>query len=181
MRTSARPSTGLSLGALLGRGVVMVALGCGVALLVNAVRPTSLPLTLRSVPCPGVPAAWGKKIQWIDTAQAQALWQEPGVLFLDARPHADYNFNHLSGALEMPYQEFTKARERASGKLKPGTRVVVYDSGKPCGEAVRVAKQLPELQVSLLTGGCDAWEKAGYSITGGRSAGRGKLGWERTP
>ncbi len=183
MKNRPRRPTGLSLFALLLRCVIIVALGCLVAVVVNAARPAGLPLVAGApsweVPCPGVPAAWWERIQQIDAAPAHALWQEPGVLFIDARPHADYIFKHISGALEMPYREFSQALEREGGKLTPGTRVVIYGADQPCGEAVRVAKQLPKLQVSLLTVGYKAWEQAGYPTTGGHA--RGELGWEAKP
>ena len=189
MTTQPLPPTGPSLFALLLRCAIIVALGCAVAVGGNALRPEGLPLVAgelpeglpltAAVPCPGVPVAWWERMQRVEGPRGYALWQEPGVLFIDARPHEDYIFNHISGALEIPYNDFTKAREREAARLTPGTRVVIYDSGKPCREALRVAKQLPELNVTLLTGGYDAWEKAGYPITGGHA--RGSLGWEGQP
>ena len=190
MSTRPIPPTRLSLFALVLRCAIIAALGCAAAVGVNAVRteglplvagemPQGLPLPAAAVPCPGVPVAWWGRMQRVEAAEAHSLWQRQGVLFVDARPHADYIFKHISGALELPYRDFTRALEREGARLTPGTRVVIYDSGKPCGEALRVAKQLPGLNVSLLTVGYSAWEQAGYPTTGGHD--RGELGWEGKP
>ncbi len=192
MTTSPTPATGRSLLALVWRCVVVVAVAGLVALGVNAARPSGLPLLagqlpsfvpLRSaVPCAGLPRAWWGRMQPVEPAAAYAFGREEAVLFIDARPHADYIFNHISGALEAPYNDFTAALAQEGSALTPGLRAVVYDGGEPCGEAVRVAKYLVKdygATVYLLQGGYPAWEQAGLPITGGHA--RGELNGEEAP
>lgn len=160
---------------LILRCALIVACGCLVALVVNAARPDGLPLLPGRVPCPGVPVAWWARLEHVDAAQAHALWQQRAALFVDARSHQDYIFNHLPGALEMPYRDFTRAQREFGDLLKNASLIVIYDAGeRPCAEAVRVSKRLAGPRIALLRGGYPAWESAGYPVKGGHD--RGEVG-----
>src|SRR5438046_6482345 len=45
-------------------------------------------------------------VRLLRVAQAEALWHEPGTLFLDVRSLTDYEFGHIAGALSFPEPEF---------------------------------------------------------------------------
>lgn len=166
------------------RAALVVALACMVALVVNVARPGGLPLVLRGVPCPGLPLEWWTKIVHGETLQpVAAMWQSKSAVFVDARKlkddlrNEDYRFNHIPGAFNLPYNEFTKAFAEVQPQLKPEVPVVVYGYSETCGAAVRVAKLLAVehgYQVYLLEGGFSAWDKAGLPVKGGRE--RGEVG-----
>jgi rhodanese-related sulfurtransferase len=160
--------------ALICRCAVLVALACVAALVVNAARYDGLPVLPGRVPCPGIALPWWTRIQHLDAAQAHALWEQRAAVFVDARSHQDYIFNHLPGALEMPYRDFSQALARSGDLLARDGLVVIYDGGKPCGEGVRVSKRLSWARVALLDGGFPAWEQAGYPVQGGHE--RGEVG-----
>ncbi len=163
---------------LILRCAAIVASGCVVAIFVNLARPDGLPLLLGRVPCPGVPVAWWTRLEHVDPAQAYALWQQRTALFVDARPHEDYIFNHLPGALEMPYRDFSRAHREFADLLEGASLIIIYDAGeRPCAEAVRVTKRLFGSRIALLRGGYPAWESAGYPVKGGHD--RGEVG--KTP
>lgn len=160
---------------LIVRCALLVAFGCVAAVVVNAARPDGLPLLPGQVPCPGVPVAWWTRLEHVDAAQAYALWQQRAALFVDARPHEDYIFNHLPGAFEMPYRDFTRAQQQFAELLNSASLIVIYDAGeRPCAEAVRVSKRLSGPRIALLRGGYPAWESAGYPVKGGHD--RGEVG-----
>lgn len=68
-----------------------------------------------------------------------------GVLWIDARPSADYAASHLAGALSLNEAEWPDllVEHLAAITGRPaGQPIVVYCDGAGCGEADRVAERL---------------------------------------
>ncbi len=162
------------LGALVARCAVIVVVACAVAVAVNAARPGGLPLLPTEVPCPGVPRTWWERFENVEPGEARRLWREASAAFVDARPHEEYIFNHVPGAVSLPHRQFSSAYAENQALLAPSRLVVIYGDGKPCGDHLRVGKLLWErgfTKIKFLRGGYPAWEASGYPVQGGHARG----------
>lgn len=177
MMARLREARGGDLLGLAVRCAVIVVVACAVAVVVNASRLGGVPLLPGEVPCPGVPRVWWQRFEKAEPVEARRLWQEASAAFVDARPHEEYIFNHIPGAVSLPYRRFSAAYAENQSLLRPDAPVVIYGDGKPCGEHLRVAKFLLErgfTKIKLLHGGYPAWEASGYPVQGGHA--RGEVG-----
>jgi rhodanese-related sulfurtransferase len=162
---------------LAARCAVIVAVACVVAVGVNAARLGGLPLLPGEVPCPGVSRVLWGRFENAEPSEARRLWQEASAAFVDARPHEEYIFNHVPGAVNLPYRKFSSSFAENESLLAPTGVVVIYGDGKPCGDHLRVAKLLAArgfTKIKLLHGGYPAWEAGGYPVQGGHT--RGQMG-----
>ena len=84
------------------------------------------------------------------------------VLWLDARPRAEYEKEHVPGALLLNEKEWDGLVVQVLDRWKPGQWVVVYCSSSACKASHQVAAQLRELDmepVYVLHGGWERWKK----------------------
>lgn len=89
------------------------------------------------------------------------------VVLLDVRDRADYRREHISGALNIPYDEL---EVRAVNEINTSDVVVTYsrwgDTSMP--EAARDALSATGFsKVFVLKGGLDRWRQSGYSVNTG--------------
>jgi rhodanese-related sulfurtransferase len=94
------------------------------------------------------------------------------ALILDARPSLFFEEGHVPGALNLSRQDFARDYRRLAPTLKTATDrpVVVYCSGGDCHDSRLVANALLTLgfsNVSIFTGGWEAWSAAGLPATTG--------------
>lgn len=94
--------------------------------------------------------------RWLGDGQELAIF--------DLREHGEYGEGHLFFAVPLPYSRL----ELDVSRLAPNrhVRIVVYDDGVSgvAAAALNRLKALGYHQVFLLSGGTQAWEKAGYSL-----------------
>ena len=104
----------------------------------------------------------------IDAATAKGQLDN-GVLFLDARPRAFYEMEHIPGSLPLPEDDFAAAFAELEPRLRDELSVIVYCSGYGCEASHIVARKLQEQGVAaqILHEGWPAWLDAGYPITEG--------------
>lgn len=103
----------------------------------------------------------------LDQLQARRA-ANPGLTLLEALPEKYYQDGHLPGALHMPHD---RTRQLA-GLLVPdtGTEVIVYCASATCQNshiAARVLDQIGYANVSVFTGGKQAWVEAGLDLEPG--------------
>ncbi len=94
------------------------------------------------------------------------------ALILDARPSVFFEQGHVPGALNLARDDFAHDYGRLSPVLKAaGDRpIIVYCSGGECHDSRLVANALLTLgfgNVSIFTGGWDAWSAAGLPASKG--------------
>jgi rhodanese-related sulfurtransferase len=94
------------------------------------------------------------------------------TLILDARPSLIYAQGHVPGALNLSRQDFARDYRRLTPTLKPALEkpIIVYCSGGDCHDSRMVANALLTLgysNVSVFTGGWDAWSAAKLPATAG--------------
>jgi len=97
--------------------------------------------------------------QPISPARATRLNNSEDALFIDARPHKEYEQSHLPGARSIPAAEI-EGHLKQIEKLRERP-VILYDEGGL--DAERAAKQLARngfTRLYVIEGGLPAWRKA---------------------
>ncbi len=96
------------------------------------------------------------------TLAAASAWGK-NVLWVDARPDADFARAHIPGALPLNENRWDELLPHLIDQWDPSRKVVVYCSTLSCQASRDVARRLRE-EVSLpnvfvLQGGWEAWQK----------------------
>jgi rhodanese-related sulfurtransferase len=98
----------------------------------------------------------------IDVKQAQTM-NKQGALLLDVREQEEYAEVHAPNATLIPLGQLgTRLNEIAAYKDKP--IAVMCHSGKRSAKAVHLLEEAGYSQVSNVSGGIMAWEKAGLEV-----------------
>lgn len=85
------------------------------------------------------------------------------VLWLDARPAADFARSHIPDALHFDAEQFATSLGAVLAAWQPGRRIVVYCSSVSCTTSRELAQRLRAAgldDVHFLRGGWEAWEAA---------------------
>jgi rhodanese-related sulfurtransferase len=103
-------------------------------------------------------------------AKAAKAMLDKGALFLDARPVAFYEMEHIPSALPLPEDEFDKHFAKLEPLLRSRFDLVVYCSGYGCEASHIVAQKLRErgIHAAILHEGWPAWTEAGYPTKPGK-------------
>ena len=93
-------------------------------------------------------------------------------LILDARPSVFFEQGHVPGALNLARDDFARDYRNFAGMLQTAhdKRIIVYCSGGDCHDSRLVANALLSLgfsNVSVFTGGWEAWSAAGLPASTG--------------
>ena len=104
--------------------------------------------------------------------QFRSAVDRKSTLILDARPSAFFEQGHVPGALNLARDDFAHDYRRLSKVLKAATDkpIIVYCSGGDCHDSRLVANALLSLgfsNVSVFTGGWEAWSAAGLPASTG--------------
>ena len=98
--------------------------------------------------------------------------ESKSALILDARPSLFFEQGHVPGALNLARDDFAQDYRHLSLSLKAATDkpIIVYCTGGECRDSLLVANALLSLgfsNVSVFTGGWDAWSAAGMPASTG--------------
>jgi rhodanese-related sulfurtransferase len=110
------------------------------------------------------------EIGWIEQSDARAMVDQPSVLFVDARPVAEYETGHIPNAIAMPMD--TGAIDEATASLARGAHTVIAycDTSGECASSRRLASLLAEdgvRDVRVLRGGIPLWLSNDYPAESG--------------
>jgi rhodanese-related sulfurtransferase len=98
-----------------------------------------------------------------ETSVAEARAYRDELVWVDARPDADFSRGHVPEALPLTEERWDEQIEAVVLRWRPGVRVVVYCSSSGCQASRRVADLLRTQyqfdDVRVLRGGWEAWEK----------------------
>jgi rhodanese-related sulfurtransferase len=110
----------------------------------------------------------GETVVEIPAAEARQRLDK-GALFLDARPRANYEMEHIPGALSLPEEGFEAAFAALEPTLRSRLDIVVYCAGYGCEASHIVSRKLRERGVHavILNEGWPAWTDAGYPVREG--------------
>ncbi len=118
------------------------------------------------------PAADGDVLLIDVTEVHEKLGQEAPLLVIDARGRADYELEHLPGAVNVPLPKIA-----AAGML-PGVprdyEIAVYCSAETCPlsrEAVRALVSFGYMNVKDMRAGLVGWKQAGFETARGKESG----------
>jgi len=101
----------------------------------------------------------------LDLALAMSYFAE----LLDARPVANYEIEHIPGAVPLPEDDFDRHFAILEPRLRSSFDNVVYCAGYGCEASHLVAERLKArgIQVAILNEGWPAWTDAGYPVKEG--------------
>jgi rhodanese-related sulfurtransferase len=92
---------------------------------------------------------------------AQAREWGDNVIWVDARPHEEFEREHVPGAVSLNEDRWNELLPQMLATWSPEKRVVVYCSSESCGSSREVARKLREQaqlkDVFVLEGGWEAW------------------------
>ncbi len=152
---------------LIIRATMIIAVSSVLALAVNALRPSRIPLfqewNLRDLAV----CSDGRRIPWLTKAESQALFEGGEGLFLDARPPDEYTAEHIAGAVNLPYDEFDEYLGALAGQLSAYPCLVTYCDGTDCHSSIELAIKLCDsgfADVKVFFGGINEWKEAGLPI-----------------
>jgi rhodanese-related sulfurtransferase len=87
-------------------------------------------------------------------------WKEP-LLWVDARPEADYQLEHIPGAVSLNPDNWSEQLPRFLDLWRPPEKAVVYCSAASCETSREIADRLRRSGVDpvyYLKGGWEAWK-----------------------
>jgi rhodanese-related sulfurtransferase len=104
----------------------------------------------------------------------RAAVESKSALILDARPSVFFENGHVPGAINLARDDFAHDYRRLTGVLEANRDkpIIVYCSGGECHDSKLVANALLSLgfgDVTVFTGGWDAWSAAGLPAATGTS------------
>ncbi len=144
-----------------------------------APAPANAP-TAPGAAAPAAPAAelpvipdLGKPIK-LQMTMLKQLYDAGAVLVVDAREADEYAEGHIVGALSLPYNDALAEPERMQRMGEAGRPIVVYCSGGACEASMDLARLMIEngrKRVLVYEGGFPEWQRAGYPVATGASAG----------
>ena len=96
----------------------------------------------------------------VELAQAQS-WGE-SVMWVDARPDAQFQAGHIPNAVQLNEDRWDELLPQLLGTWSPDRKVIVYCSSQSCAASHEVAKRLREnaglKDVYVLKGGWETWQ-----------------------
>lgn len=109
----------------------------------------------------------------ITIAQAYALYQRGGIIFLDSRRKDEYEEGHVDGSLHLSTEHFGRGSTPVTiGVLDKNTPVVVYCGGGACDASKNLVIMLQNFgftRFHIMTDGFPAWQQAGHPVAKGPS------------
>lgn len=96
----------------------------------------------------------------------QMMADHPDVRVVDVRSGAEFESVHIKGAYNLPLTDLPSIASQVSALGQP--MVLVCQSGVRAAQAEQVLAKNGCVNIKILDGGVNAWEKAGYHVEKGR-------------
>jgi rhodanese-related sulfurtransferase len=110
------------------------------------------------------------RVSWLERPAAdevtvsQAKEWGKDVMWVDARPSAEFSAAHVPEAFLLNTDEWDARRGEVLNHWSPGRKIVVYCSKQNCGASREVARRLRDeaglKNVFVLGGGWEAWQES---------------------
>lgn len=142
---------------------LLVVLAGLIALFVNHWREVPLPLIGDWSVASRLTDKDGKNLE-ITLDEAKQLFERKNAKFLDARPQSQYEDGHISGALNLPWQDVTTAFTDIAAQLDEKDFIITYCDGESCELSHDLATYLKDMgfaNVRVLVNGLTVWQKGG--------------------
>jgi len=164
----------------IGQTLLLVAIAALLGLARNSVAPGGIPWVgawaTVSVEADSIlpsPSAQKDDPPFLTFAEAQAKYQDPAVIFLDAREPEDYAAGHISRALLLPFEQFDAYWPAVEEKIPKDSEIVAYCSGAECELSLFLVRHLRELgytKLSIFYGGWLKWQNEKMPADSGSAA-----------
>ncbi|MFQ6104836.1 MAG: rhodanese-like domain-containing protein [Candidatus Glassbacteria bacterium] len=92
------------------------------------------------------------------------------VVFIDARDEGSFEFGHIPGAINVPWEDVQNESSRILELVPTGMPLITYCDGSDCQSSILLAGELVKLgldDVKVFFGGWVEWEEAQYPIEEG--------------
>ncbi len=163
----------MPLKSILGELFLLLGLATALAFVVNAFSPRGIALLGQWDTSEGVISARAKnqvilrELEIPDVSRAKELYDQGGVLFVDARGASLYAEGHIRGAVSLPVGEFDMHIEEFRKRYPLEQAIVTYCSGRECSDSHELAVRLFDAgftNVSIFIDGFPAWEAEGLPV-----------------
>lgn len=153
---------------VLWQSAAIAALAVTIALFVNHMREAGIPLVADWSPAARLQATSGADDLIIPMPQAIASYQSGEAIFVDARSPDQFAEGHISGAINVPWEQVYDYIERIFMAV-PGydSLVIAYCDGEACAlseELVLLLRDLGYSNAKVLINGWTLWRSHGYPI-----------------
>lgn len=165
------------------QAALIVAAGTILGIAANAIAPWGIPwIGKERVLSPATDALlFTDRMPWLEAAgdvtpgpeplsitleQAKLLWDRGESVFIDSRPPYEYAEGHISGAINIPYDEIDYYRSEIAALSKDAI-LVIYCDAAGCDLSVFLGDELAKRgfqRVHVMLGGWLSWLEAGYPI-----------------
>ena len=128
----------------------------------NALRPASLPLIGDWSLDARMTTVTGERLN-IPLQEAEKLFRNQAVIFLDARSADDYARGHIKGARSLPWQEVDRSFMEVTQDLETETPIITYCDGETCNLSHDLAlflKDMGFMNVRVLVNGWTDWHES---------------------
>jgi rhodanese-related sulfurtransferase len=138
----------------------------------SLLRQIVLLLGLALLPAVGQALYFRDKVSWRSPIPASEMatvadargWGS-NAIWIDARPEAEFEQEHIPGALLLNEDRWNELLSPMLAAWSPEKRVVVYCSSESCGSSREIARRLRDeaqlKNVFVLEGGWEAWKGTG--------------------
>ncbi|MGI6455213.1 MAG: rhodanese-like domain-containing protein [bacterium] len=141
--------------------IVLLILGSGIGLALNALSSEPLPLIRPSAP----PVE--EEYTVLSTEDVNQMLNAGEAIFIDARDPNEYAVGHIPGALNLPANSFAETYAEIGDALPRDFPLVIYCQGGACDQSHEVLEQLEQLDFQMLflyQEGWNAWSEAGLPV-----------------
>ncbi|UCH84386.1 MAG: rhodanese-like domain-containing protein [Candidatus Latescibacterota bacterium] len=116
---------------------------------------------------PGGPTSAELSSGELDMNRVRSLLETGDIVLVDARSGAEYEAGHITGAVNIPYDELLDYYDQLKSTIPADAVVVCYCESVTCDQSENLAKELAFMgytNVLVYKGGWQEWETAGYPV-----------------
>lgn len=102
--------------------------------------------------------------------EARAKYDDPNVIFVDAREPEEYDAGHITGAVLLPFDWIDDYWQLAEPKLPKDKEIITYCSGAECELSLFLARYMRDqgyTNIAVFFGGWGQWQEHGGPISTG--------------
>jgi rhodanese-related sulfurtransferase len=134
-------------------------------------KQDSIAAAVATDPAAKPPSAQPDDPPFLSMAEALAKYNDPDVIFVDAREPEDYEAGHIKGAVLLPFDLLDDYWEEAVAQLPKDKEIVTYCSGAECELSLFLARYMRDQgyeKISIFFGGWVQWQEEGAPIATGQ-------------
>jgi rhodanese-related sulfurtransferase len=106
----------------------------------------------------------------VTLSQALKSFESKKAIFVDCRLKADFDSGHITGAVNLPWEEFEVYFPQLRSSFAGAKEIIAYCDGTECELSLLLARELAQLgynNIRVFFGGWVEWTKAGLPVERG--------------